>query len=1571
MLLMWKPVRLQGVGAASSIIDANASPAGKLLDPWRRHVNCLFGLTLSGVPSVGTGGATVPYDSTGAYSCPDTGIPGDVWNYFTTPSGLNVPQIDRLPLEAVVGWDATVNGNLAEQLQEPSLMGAYEGAGITVLAKGVWTSAGENVWTDTSEGGAFPPDALLLQEVPINPDDEGAALGPQYAYCTTPGTTTELVPNPYPSNYECNPSSIDGLTIRDSSQGGGGVFVHGWAHNLQIANNRVYNNAGTLSGGISVGQGEFPIALTVVDQEGTSGPTAPIGEFVPDNPPSCLWIPVLGAHLPYCLDVHVNVHNNYITNNSSLGDELFSGTLSGGGGVSFCTGSDYYKFNYNWVCGNLSSAEGGGLAHLGFIYNGDIEHNSILLNQSSNPTIPTNGGGIQVMGTPDTDPVCGTQIDADCPPGLGDGTGPGLVINANLIQANNAESGSGGGIRLQQVNGTDISTFPSGCVNTSGNLGACSTGLTPVANYWNSAAVTNNMIVNNVAGWDGAGISLQDSINVSIINNTIASNDSLASSGVLTQSIGTPEASAPAGNCVQASGTVSCPQSSGVTSTQNSSIFTVSLTGLTITCPPGHPNCQGFSSPLLENNVIWQNRSFQIGVGSLGTGNLNQQNIVSLFNAFTGTAAPVQTASGQCTTGVSYWDIGVRGDTAPNNHGSGFTLSPTYSVLDDPADYPGGSNLGDNPSIVSQYCNGSRVPPTCSVADGCGGPSGYGVPPGIVDASAPNPVFSLTPAATVDEGNNWINVSWGPLSLSDDSATGGANGNYGGGALFANYALQAGSPAIDYVPLSSTTLPVATAPALSTDFFGNPRPDPANPNHFDVGAVEFQGSGVGQIALISPSSGLQGTVVPVVITGTGLTAATAVNVTGGGITVSAVTAVNALTVTATFTIAPTAALGARNVTVTTPAGASNAVTFTVVAPPTPTLASIAPPSEIRGTFANVVLTGSNFVTGATVVVNPAATGVTISGVVVVNSTTIDATITSTAAAAIGSINIEVVTAGGASNTLPFAITGPVLTSISPTSANRGTNGIPITLTGSGLTGTVAINISGGGISVGGLTVVNDTTVTATLDIAPGAAAGARNVTVTAPGGTSNAVTFTVTVPPSGLFSIAPNTGARGTAQAVVLTGISLTGATAVNVTGGGITVSGLTVVSDTQVNATFTITPTAALTARNVTVTAPGGTTTPVTFTVVNPGTPILSAITPNSGFRRTVAAANPVAVVLTGSNFTAGSTVNVVAPANGLTVTGVTLVSATQINATFNTTAAATIGPRSITVTTPGGTSGAVTYTVRGPVLSSITPVSALRGQGAAVPVSLFGSGLTGATAVTVSGGGITVGPITVVSDNQITTTFTIAATAAGTARTVSVTAPGGISNTVAFTVTIPATPTLSGITPPTGVRGTVVPVTLTGANFIAGETTVAVSGTGVTVSGVTVMNSTTLTANFTITATAALSARNVTVTVAGAAAASNAVPFTVQGATLTSINPNSATHPASGTLQVPVTITGANLTGATALTGLSGGVSVATGTFAVVNSTTITVTLNITSTATTGIRNIGVTTPIGTTNTLPFTVN
>jgi hypothetical protein len=1576
LLIMWKPVRLQGVGAATSMINASPHPAGKL-GPWRAKVNCLFGLALNGQP-YSTAGNLVPnpipglppeplnlYDPTGATTCGG-------WTGFN--AGPNNPQVDRLPLESLVGWDTTVNGNLAEMLQEPSLMGAYEGAAITVLAKGVRYPPGVEVFgacnCDTATGSFVPHEGQMpVPTVELTSND-----------CSTSSTDPT---NPFPSNFQCNPSRIDGLAITNSSQGGGGIFIHAWAHNLEIANNRIYNNTGTMSGGITVGQSEAPDALlsgnggdpvgynggvlagfdqqpwTCVPGAVVQTSATPYGYDQVVSPPGF----VFNQQLPYCYNLNVNVHNNAVTRNSSIGDEAFSSTPAGGGGVTFCTGADYYKFNYNWVCGNLSTGDGGGVAHLGFSYNGDIEHNSILFNQATNPTIPTNGGGLIIMSTaPDgaslTQPECGSVTDIDCGPGLGDGTGPGLVINANLILGNQAESGSGGGLALQQINGTDVVKLPA----------------TP--SLWNSANVTNNIIGNNVSGWDGGGVSLLDALSVNFINNTVISNDSTASSGVLFNTLGAPLASTLGTNCMTSS-TSSCPQPAGLVSIPNSAVLTGHLPA-TITCPAGHysgssatnGSCRALSYPLLGNDVFWQNRSFYIGVGSLGGGTLNQQNVVALYNAFTsnrvmsepsasattanGGGSIVTGGTGACVPGTSYWDIGVRGDTGPSNHGSGFTLAPAYSVLTDAGDYPGANNLGSNPMVVSQYCNGSRTPPEYLSM-------GYQVPPGISDATVPNPIFNLTPAATVDEGNNWVNISWGPLSLTN-SVT---------GSWLGNYAMTLGSLAIDYIPTS------AAGNFPSTDFFGNPRPDPAVPNRIDIGAVEYQNSGVGTLTSIAPATGAQGTAVPVTITGTLLAGTSAVNVSGSGITVSSVIAVSATTVTATFTIAPNATLSARNVTITTPAGTTNAVTFTVVAPPAPTLALIAPNSGVRGSAAAVVLTGTNFVTGSTVVITAPTNGVSVGGVAVVNSTTITATVTSSASAVIGSVNLSVVTVGGSSNSMPFFVTGPVLTSIAPASHLRpltGTTVVPVTLTGTGLTNTTAVNVSGSGIAVSSLAVVNDTTVTANFTISASASGTARNVTVTeSAGGTSNAVTFTVLTPPGALTSITPNTGALGTSETVTINGVGgLTGTTGVNVSGGGITVSNLTVVSDTIVTATFAVSASAALTARNVTLTTPGGLTNAETFTVVLPGTPILSSITPASGLRRTAAAPNPVTVTLSGNNFTTtGTSIAILAPANGLSVTGVTVVSPTQITATFNTTTSATLGPRSITVVTPGGTSGTATYTVLGPALTSI--VNTLTGlpsgpRNTTVPVTLTGSGLTGTTAINVPGGGVTVTALTVVNDTTITANFAISAGTSLTARNVTVTAPGGISNPVTFTVTALPVPVLTSIAPPTGVRNTTVPVTLTGTG-LTGATAINVSGNfsgSVTVSGLTVVNDTTVTANFAISANASATVRSVTLTTLGGT--SNTVPFTVLGPSLVSVTPTQGTR---GSVNVPIAFIGNNLTGATGLTGLGSGVTLVPGSLTVIDASHVTAMLNISATTTLGIRSIGIATPIGNTNTVPFTIN
>ncbi|MCU1280187.1 MAG: multicopper oxidase type 3, partial [bacterium] len=526
LVIMWKPVRLQGVGASSVIINAAKFPNAKL-EGWRPRINGLFAIDA------------------------------------VTGNQTGLAQVDPLPTQEITGGVVIL---------EPSVLGSEEGAGITVLAK--------NLPARDCRGG------------------RRSTIGQRVT----------------DSNFWCAPSRIDGISVT-GGDAGGGIYVNGWAHNLEIANNRVFGNAGAYNGGIRVG---VPyLELDNLPNGRTKGRINGLG-----------------------YDNGINIHHNAVTKNGTV--EAPAGLGGAGGGISICSGTDAYKIDHNYVCGNFTSSDGGGIGHLGFSQGGTITNNKILFNQSFQQTTASHGGGIVLEGEP---PVAG---------GVSLGTGD-VTIDSNLIRGNFAEGGQGGGIRLQQVNGADVS------------------GNDP--KRWHHVVINNNMIVNNVAGWAGGGIAMGDALNVSITNTTIASNDTAGTAGVL----------------LAQHGGQGVPTAAGIVS----ELTTAAL----LARAPGNP----ISQPELANDILWQNRSFWYsGDGRVCVGN-------SPGTPASCATLPNQSTTGQCVGDAAYWDLGVITDTSATP--GALRLKPTSSVLTSTTGYAGNGNTSTNPNLTSLYCNGARVMP--------------------------------------------------------------------------------------------------------------------------------------------------------------------------------------------------------------------------------------------------------------------------------------------------------------------------------------------------------------------------------------------------------------------------------------------------------------------------------------------------------------------------------------------------------------------------------------------------------------------------------------------------------------------------------------------------------------------------------------------------------------------------------------------------------------------------------------------------------------------------------------------
>jgi hypothetical protein len=424
-------------------------------------------------------------------------------------------------------------------------------------------------------------------------------------------------------------------------------------------------------------------------------------------------------------NTNVNIHHNQVMQNGSL--------EGAGGGIALYTGSSGYQVRENTVCGNFSMSDGGGIGHLGLSDGGTIANNAILFNQNFNQGVGVSGGGVFIGGSA---PIA--------PNVLSSGAGNVSVL-ANLIQGNQAGAGDGGGIRAQFVNGTDV---------RAGNGGTRAVG------QWHRLDLYNNIVVDNMAGLAGGGISLQDTTRAFIVHNTVANNDSTATVGAVysvTQGRSTP----------QPAGIVSRAHSVAL-----KAVFDDPDT------PNGIRNARGaYSAPdRLGNNIVWRNRSFYWEI--------DDTTMPATFGL-----RPVVNPDG---SGADYWDFAVLGTANPA------CLAPVNSVLTATSQhgcsYSAVNNSTANPLFVAEYHNGA---------------------PGQT-ILMPETTTSLATAAALDEGGNFIDVRFGPLTLYTvtDPATGAQGPAYG------NYHIQDGSPA---------ECLGATGVGVTTDWDGQTRPISTTP----------------------------------------------------------------------------------------------------------------------------------------------------------------------------------------------------------------------------------------------------------------------------------------------------------------------------------------------------------------------------------------------------------------------------------------------------------------------------------------------------------------------------------------------------------------------------------------------------------------------------------------------------------------------------------------------------------------------------------------------------------------------
>jgi len=621
------------------------------------------------------------------------------------------------------------------------------------------------------------------------------------------------------------------------------------------------------------------------------------------------------------------------------------------------------------------------------------------------------------------------------------------------------------------------------------------------------------------------------------------------------------------------------------------------------------------------------------------------------------------------------------------------------------------------------------------------------------------------------------------------------------------------------------------------------------------------------ITSLNPIAGPVGTIVTITGTNFGATQGTS-TVTFNGV----VATPNSWSTTSISAPVPAGAT-TGSLVVTVGGVASNGVTFTI---PPPSISGLTPPSY-GPVGTSVTIAGANF--GA----SQGTSTVTFNGVSAGTASSWSAssiTVSVPSGATSGSV---IVTVGGvASNGVTFTVT-PTITSLTPSSGPVGTS---VTIAGTNFGASQGVtNVTFAGVSAGTASSWSSTSMV--VIVPAGATTGPVVVTI---GGiafdSSNAVTFTVTVPPPpNITSLSQTSGPAGTPVTISGGNFGVTQGTA-TVTFNGVSVG---TASSWSTNSITVNVPAGASTG-SVVVNVGGRASNGAAFAV----TPSISSLNPTSG-------PGNISVTISGNGFGAtqgGSTVTF----GGIAALAISW-SASSINFTVPNNGTAGIVP--VLVTVGGVASNSMNFTLT-PTIQGLTPASAPVGTAVTISGTDFGATQNSST---VTFGGVLATPTSWSATSVVVPVPTGAATGTGN---VVVTVGGQASNGVIFTVTLP--PSITSLTPSSGPAGT--SVTISGTNFGATQNTSTVSFNGMNAAPFTSWSPTSIVTTVPVGATTG----NVIVTVGGIASSGVAFTVTNPGPSITGLSPT------SGLAGTSVTITGANFGATQGTSTITFGASAAT---------------------------------------------